>query len=257
MNPNLTSGQTRWLSTTAQFAALGAAICYFSFVTADPDLWGHITFGEDLWKAKALVRTDHYSFTAYGHPWINHEWLAELIFYFIYYYLGDAGLLFGKLGVGLAIVLLMGKLCAFRKNDAIIYAMVMITAIIIISPGFMIRPQVFSFLLFTLYLYLLHLYFTQKKKPSFLFAMSDVLLGQLAWGISHGTGPAVYGCPMEECVAPRYKRPGHPAGTVVALVCYDNRCNAIQSIWISVADISLQNPLITPTNRRMAPDTTP
>lgn len=168
MNPNPTSDQPPWLSITAQFAALGAAICYLSFVTADPDLWGHIKFGEDLWKAKALVRTDPYSFTAYGHPWVNHEWLAELIFYFIYHYLGDVGLLFGKLGIGLAIVFLIRKLCVFRNNDLIIYAMIMITAIMIMSPGFMIRPQVFSFFLFTLYFYVIHLYLTQNKNRLFL-----------------------------------------------------------------------------------------
>ena len=167
MNHNLHSAQARWLSIMAQLAVIGAAICYFSFVTADPDLWGHIKFGEDLWESKSFSRTDPYSFTAYGHPWINHEWLSELVFYFIYVYLGDSGLLFGKLGIGLVVVLLIRKLCAYRKHDAIIYAMIMIPAIIIISPGFMIRPQVFSFLFFALYLYLLHLYFIQRKNLLF------------------------------------------------------------------------------------------
>ena len=168
MNPNTTSDQTRWLSLTAWIAAIGAAICYFSFVTADPDLWGHVKFGEALWEAGALVRTDPYSFTASGHPWINHEWLAELIFYFIYRCFGDAGLLFGKLAIGIAIVLILGRLCAYRKHNAIVFAVVMMVAIMVISPGFMIRPQVFSFLLFAVYLFVLHLYFTQQKNRLFL-----------------------------------------------------------------------------------------
>ena len=168
MNNNPEFAQSRWLNIAARLAAVGAAVCYFSFVSADPDLWGHIKFGEDLWKAKALVRTDPFSFTAYGHQWINHEWLSELIFYFIYFYLGDGGLLFGKLGTGLVIVLLIQKLCTFRKNAAIVYAVILIPAIMVISPGFMIRPQVFSFLFFTLYLYLLHLHFIKKKNLLFL-----------------------------------------------------------------------------------------
>lgn len=162
------SVQLRWLNITAQLVAVSAALFYLSFVTADPDLWGHIKFGEDVWKAKALIRSDPYSFTAYGSPWINHEWLSELIFYFTYLYLGDAGLLFGKLAIGLVIVLLIRKLCNFRENEAIIYAVIMVLAIMVISPGFMIRPQVFSFLFFTLYLYLLHRYFIQRKNLLFL-----------------------------------------------------------------------------------------
>ena len=120
MNPNPTFGPHRWLSIAAHFAVFGAAVCYFSYVTADPDLWGHVKFGKDLWETKTIVQTDLYSFTAHGQHWINHEWLAELIFYFIYDYLGDAGLLFSKLGIGLAVVLIMGKLCSFRKRKAVI-----------------------------------------------------------------------------------------------------------------------------------------
>jgi hypothetical protein len=164
----MNSTQSRWLNIIAQLVTASAAICFFSYVTADPDLWGHIKFGEDIWKAKSLVRVDPYSFTAHGQPWINHEWLAELIFYFTYHHLGDAGLLFGKLGIGLVIVGLLYHLCDLRKNDAIVYTIIIVLAIVVISPGFMIRPQLFSLLFFTLYLYIFHLYFIEKKNLLFL-----------------------------------------------------------------------------------------
>ena len=160
--------RSRWLNVAAQLLAVSSAIYFFSFVTADPDLWGHIKFGEDLWKAKALAHTDTYSFTAYGQPWINHEWLAELIFYATYRHLGDAGLLFGKLGIGLFIVAVLCKICTFRKQLPIVFAVIMVLAISVISPGFMIRPQVFSFLFFSLFLYVLHQYFAERKNLLFL-----------------------------------------------------------------------------------------
>ena len=159
---------SRYLHVAAKFLAFSSAIYFFSFVTADPDLWGHIKFGEDLWKAKALPQRDTYSFTAYGQPWINHEWLSELIFYLTYRSLGDAGLLFGKLGIGLFIVALICKTCALRKTLGLIYGGVMVLAVSVMSPGFMIRPQVFSFLFFALYVYLLHLYFAERRNLLFL-----------------------------------------------------------------------------------------
>ena len=162
------TARSQYLNIAAELLAVSSAIYFLSFVTVDPDLWGHIKFGEDLWKAKALPQTDPYSFTAYAQPWINHEWLAELIFYLTYRYLGDAGLLFGKLGIGLVIVLLLCKVCTFRKRNPVIYAGVMILAISVMSPGFMIRAQVFSFLFFTIYLYVLHLYFGKRKNLLFL-----------------------------------------------------------------------------------------
>jgi hypothetical protein len=173
--------KSRWLNILTQLVTASAAIYFFSYVTAGPDLWGHIKFGEDIWKAKALIRTDPYSFTAYGQPWINHEWLAELIFYFTYFYLGDAGLLFGKLGIGLVIVALLYKLCSLRKSDSIVYAIIIVLAIAVISPGFMIRPQLFSFLFFTLYLYIFHFYFIEKK--SFFFLLPFIMV---IWANLHG-----------------------------------------------------------------------
>jgi hypothetical protein len=168
MKRQMNGTQSRWLKIMAQLVTASAAICFFSYVTADPDLWGHIKFGEDIWKAKSLIRVDPYSFTAHGQPWVNHEWLAELIFYFTYLHLGDTGLLFGKLVIGLVIAGLLYRLCDLGKNDAIVYTFIIVLAIVVISPGFMVRPQLFSFLFFTLYLGIFHLYFFKKKNLLFL-----------------------------------------------------------------------------------------
>jgi hypothetical protein len=47
-----------------------------SATKADPDLWGHVRFGLDWWRAGALSSVDPYSFTQ-DRPWVNHEWLSE------------------------------------------------------------------------------------------------------------------------------------------------------------------------------------
>src|ERR1017187_5647261 len=49
------------------------AVFQFSENTADPDLWGHVLYGEHLLQTGHLARTDPYSWTAPGHEWINHE----------------------------------------------------------------------------------------------------------------------------------------------------------------------------------------
>jgi hypothetical protein len=47
----------------------------------DPDIWWHLRNAEYLFTHHALPRQDSYSFTVAGHPWINHEWLAEIPYY--------------------------------------------------------------------------------------------------------------------------------------------------------------------------------
>jgi hypothetical protein len=52
--------------------ALGCA-WMLSLNLVDPDLWGHIRYGQDWLAAGELPRAATHTFTAVGHPWINHE----------------------------------------------------------------------------------------------------------------------------------------------------------------------------------------
>jgi hypothetical protein len=58
----------------------------------DPDIWWHLRDAEYLFQHHQLPRFDMYSFTVAGHPWINHEWLAEIPFYLAWQAWGLMGL---------------------------------------------------------------------------------------------------------------------------------------------------------------------
>jgi len=59
---------------------------------ADPDIWWHLHNADYLVLHHSLPRVDMFSFTVPGHPWMNHEWLAELPYYFAWRSLGLSGL---------------------------------------------------------------------------------------------------------------------------------------------------------------------
>ncbi|MGA2410715.1 MAG: hypothetical protein ABSG46_10055, partial [Candidatus Binataceae bacterium] len=59
---------------------------------SDPDLWGHVRFGQAAIAAGHLIRFDPYSYTAAGRRWWNHEWLTELLMGWLYSTLGVVGL---------------------------------------------------------------------------------------------------------------------------------------------------------------------
>src|SRR5262245_21718954 len=62
---------------------------------ADPDLFGHVRFGLDILRDRDLPSVDPYSFTQ-DVPWINHEWLSELIMGSTYALYGAPGLMLLK-----------------------------------------------------------------------------------------------------------------------------------------------------------------
>ena len=78
-----------WLS----FAAIT-----LSATRTDPDIWGHVRFGLDWMRTHTLPPVDPYSFTQ-DRPWINHEWLSEVVMAEAYQHAGTSGLVFLKIAV--------------------------------------------------------------------------------------------------------------------------------------------------------------
>ena len=45
------------------------------------DMWWHIAAGRELFQTQTVWMADDWSFTAHGRDWLNHEWLADIIYY--------------------------------------------------------------------------------------------------------------------------------------------------------------------------------
>ena len=69
-----------WAQRLALLAIVLTATYTMSINVADPDLWGHVQYGNDVLADGYIHETTTYSYTAVGFRWINHENLAELTF---------------------------------------------------------------------------------------------------------------------------------------------------------------------------------
>src|ERR1700722_5430087 len=58
----------------------------------DPDLWGHLRFGQAALASGHIVTADTYSYSAANAVWLNHEWLTEIVMALAYNGLGVVGL---------------------------------------------------------------------------------------------------------------------------------------------------------------------
>ena len=140
------------------------AFTQFAYVTADPDLWGHIRFGQDIWEKGWVHATDPFSFTAQGHTWINHEWLVEVLFYLLYHHFDSTGLLVFKALLGIVIVHLLSSLYFARSANLIVYVALFVLIIPVMAPGFMARPHLLTFFYLTLLVYILQKFFDGNRK---------------------------------------------------------------------------------------------
>lgn len=130
------------------FCALVALLAVFQFSenTADPDLWGHIVFGQHILRTGVIAKVETYSWTAQGQPWINHEWIAELALGGAHKAGGGSGVLLLKMAVGL----LTFALCLRLDGVNVPWPARFVTwgfgalAVVEISCGFAARPQIFT-----------------------------------------------------------------------------------------------------------------
>ncbi len=129
---------------------------FFSFPGIDNDLWGHLFFGKEILQGGQLPLKNTYSYTAPDYPWINHEWLAEIIFYRLYSLTGSSGLIFLKVAFGGGIIWMLNRTVATKVSDPWARFVALIWVMALLAPGFNVRPQMFTYLMFTAFLFLLN-----------------------------------------------------------------------------------------------------
>ncbi len=156
-------------------------------VPTDTDTWWHIRSGQYIAEQGRPPTTDPFSHTRYGQPWIDHSWGAQLVLYGVYELFGG-GIAAGAPGnVGLALYMAalatvgMAFVYGMSEGDVYVRAFALVlgtaTAAVFWSP----RPQMFSFALGALVLYLLHLY--KRRHRDRLWLVSPLIA---LWANVHG-----------------------------------------------------------------------
>src|SRR5262249_52402244 len=103
--------------------ALGLAlvtVCTVSNRFNDPDLWWHLKAGEIVWNTHTVPTKDLFSFTAYGQPSTEHEWLGQLSIYATYKLGGYTGLMLWLAILGSLLFALVFILCYRYSGNAFV-----------------------------------------------------------------------------------------------------------------------------------------
>jgi hypothetical protein len=118
----------------------------------DPDLWWHLRTGQWIMETGHIPSSDPFSFTRAGSPWVSHEWLSEVAFYEIWKHSGSAGLIIFS-----AIVTTAGFMLLYLRSPGKPHwaAVTLLLGALAAAPVWGVRPQMFTFALASLLLWLL------------------------------------------------------------------------------------------------------
>jgi hypothetical protein len=126
---------------------------------ADPDFWWHLKTGEILLSTGAIPKSDPFSFTRLGEPWIAHEWLSELVIYFMY----DMGNYYLLILFFSGIITLSFYLAYIRSPGKPYYSgFIILLSALVSAPTWGVRPQIISLLFTSIFLLILDIY--QEKR---------------------------------------------------------------------------------------------
>ncbi len=113
----------------------------------DPDLWGHLRFGQAFIAGRRLLHYDTYSYSAAGYRWRDHEWLAEVVMAFVYNAAGVVGLKLWKFACTAAALLFVADTEALTGASPTIQLVILFAAACGVLLQAQFRPQMFSLVL--------------------------------------------------------------------------------------------------------------
>jgi hypothetical protein len=151
----------------------------------DPDLWWHLRTGQMIVETGHVPHVDPFSFTRAGHAWVSHEWLSEVTFYELWKHGGATALIVFSAIVTTAGFMLLYLRCPGKRHWA---AAGTILGALSSAPSWGVRPQMFTFTLASLLLWLIQ---SGERKPRLLFWILPLFLLWLNLHAGFALGPAL------------------------------------------------------------------
>jgi hypothetical protein len=138
-----------------EFSILAYAFFLASRQISDADFWFHLKTGEYIVTTGMIPRTEMFSFTHYGVPWIAHGWLSGAIFYEVYSKLGLNALKFI-----FAVLVAVAFWIVFKRCNShpFVSGLATFLGVWTVLPNIGVRPRVFTILLSSVSLALLGRY---------------------------------------------------------------------------------------------------
>ncbi len=164
---------------------VAAAVLFLAFgytEMAGSDMWWHIAAGRELVQTGSLWMVDDWSFTAHGKDWLNHEWLADLIYFGWVAAWGVESLVYWKWLLVVATYGLLLLVLARSGGSPLAALLCAGIALATAAPFLDVRPHLYSLLGYSLLLWML----LERQASAWLLALVFVIWVNLHGGFFFG-----------------------------------------------------------------------
>ena len=160
-------------------AIFGILVVSANLEIKDLDLWLHLAMGKFITLHRYVPDVDVLSCSIQGTPWVNHEWLFQVIAYNIFNAWGTEGLITMQVII-VAVTMILLLCLGYDKKRQLLTTVILFLVYMIFQQRFTIRPDLYSLLFFTVYIFILSLHIDKKWATPVLFMV------QILWSNMHG-----------------------------------------------------------------------
>jgi tetratricopeptide (TPR) repeat protein len=174
----------RRLNLVVGYFPMIAIFCMLGFVAhleiKDLDLWLHLGMGRHIVENGFQIPTvDILSCTVAGTPWINHEWLFQVIIYLIHQAQGFDGLIFMQV-ILVSVTGLILFMLGYNKKRQLASVLLFLFIALLYQMRFTIRPDLYSLFFCVIYISILYGFLRSK------WSLAVIFIVQVLWSNIHG-----------------------------------------------------------------------
>ncbi|MBI5635045.1 MAG: hypothetical protein HZA15_16370 [Nitrospirae bacterium] len=170
---------------------------------SDYDFWWHLKLGEEVYQTGSVYAVDSYSYTFSGMPQFRAEWLGNFLIYLSYKTGGFAGIAALKMLLVTCTFwfLFLALRCMTEERDEpAFYAALITMLLVLLSLRFrlFVRPYLFSFMFFSLVLFLIHYYQQRRTGVAYIiFPLVQILWSNISIGAIFGPALVLFALARE------------------------------------------------------------
>ena len=117
----------------------------------DLDIWLHLAMGKFITLNRYVPNVDILSCSISGAPWVNHEWLFQVIVFNIFNSWGSQGLILMQVII-VSLTMLLLLIIGYSKERQFLVTIILFILYMVFQQRFTIRPDIYSLLFFSQYI---------------------------------------------------------------------------------------------------------
>ena len=164
-------------------ALLGLLVAVSATKVIDPDLWWHLSSGWAISQMQFIPKTDIFSYTAFGAPWLNNEWLFQVVAWLMYEHGGIGAITLLKFLLTASLAGVVFRTTRFLSGSPSIALWATAFMLVAASLRIMERPFLAALVLLGLFCHVLHRYAQGGGRLIWALPLIQVL-----WINVHGSG---------------------------------------------------------------------